>query len=145
MGGGGYGPGPGSMGGSHPGSHGGAPQADPNMVYKNWWDESDEKELQRLVSDPDYRRLKLGSEELDWPQLEARFRRSQNALRKKYWMLSKAPQGVHQNPRPRAERKNWTDEETEELKAAVAMQGRDGGEGADWEALAARFGTSVQT
>ncbi|KAL6781321.1 hypothetical protein ACKKBG_A10665 [Auxenochlorella protothecoides x Auxenochlorella symbiontica] len=123
------------------------PTADPNMVYKNWWDEEDEKELLRFVGDGEYRRLKLGSEELDWQALEAHFRRSQNALRKKYWMLSKAPMPgtMEATPKQRAERKNWTEEETAELKRLVAAQSGADGESVDWEKLAAHFGTSVQT
>lgn len=99
------------------------------------------------MGDGEYRRLKLGSEELDWQALEAHFRRSQNALRKKYWMLSKAPMPgtMEATPKQRAERKNWTEEETAELKRLVAAQSGADGESVDWEKLAAHFGTSVQT
>ena len=60
-----------------------------NSTYKNWWDEKDEHELLRMVQEPEYRREKLGSSELDWISMETYFNRSQNALRKKFWVLSK--------------------------------------------------------
>lgn len=99
------------------------------------------------MGDGEYRRLKLGSEELDWQALEAHFNRSQNALRKKYWMLSKAPipGTTEATPKQRAERKNWTEEETAELKRLVAVQAVPDNDGVDWDKLAAHFGTSVQT
>jgi hypothetical protein len=48
------------------------------------------QELLELVNNREYCKQRLGIEELDWGVLEAHFNRSQNALRKKYWMLSKA-------------------------------------------------------
>jgi len=70
------------MGGTTPGS-------ESNATYKNWWDEKDEAELMQIVSDDKYRLEKLGVEELDWAKMESYFNRSANALRKKFWSLSK--------------------------------------------------------
>ena len=64
--------------------------ADVNSTYKNWWDEKDEVELMQMVKDPEYRREKLGTEELDWEKMVIIFNRTANALRKKFWSLSKA-------------------------------------------------------
>lgn len=167
-----------------------------NSTYKNWWDEKDEQELMQMVSDTEYRREKLGTEELDWAKLETYFNRSQNALRKKFWMLSKgmggnpaaygvgspgtlevmgldasamataaaaaaaamassqpiavAPPSAH--PRTRAERKNWSEEETTEMvkivsdaeyRAALGLQ--QGEEEVSWERLGTKFNCTVQT
>jgi hypothetical protein len=68
--------------------------AESNSTYKNWWDEKDEAELIQMVSDDNYRREKLGSDELDWNKMESYFDRSANALRKKFWSLSKN-QGIN--------------------------------------------------
>jgi hypothetical protein len=68
-------------------SMGGAGES--NATYKNWWDEKDEAELMQMVSDDKYRMEKLGIEELDWAKMESYFNRSANALRKKFWSLSK--------------------------------------------------------
>lgn len=57
--------------------------------YKNWWDEKDEAELLKIVDDSAYRLKKLKTQEMSWSHLEQYFKRSQNALRKKYWTLSK--------------------------------------------------------
>ena len=167
-----------------------------NSTYKNWWDEKDEQELMQMVSDTEYRREKLGTDELDWAKLETYFNRSQNALRKKFWMLSKgaggnpaaygvnspgalevmgldasamataaaaaaaamassqpiavAPPSAH--PRTRAERKNWSEEETVEMvrivsdadyRAVLGLQ--HGEEEVSWEKLGTKFNCTVQT
>jgi hypothetical protein len=60
-----------------------------NSTYKNWWDEKDEAELMQMVQNEEYRREKIGCDELDWQKMERYFNRSANALRKKFWSLSK--------------------------------------------------------
>lgn len=52
------------------------------------------QELLELVNNREYCKAVLGCDELDWSLLERHFNRSQNALRKKYWMLSKAQQAA---------------------------------------------------
>jgi hypothetical protein len=178
-------------------------------TYKNWWDEKDEQELMRMSADREYRLDKLGCEDMDWAKLEIYFNRSQNALRKKFWMLSKGrssgsggggsgsgsgglpPDAAHlaelqgmdaaalnaaaaahaahmvaasaaplqtvgapsSHPRQRAERKNWSEEETRDMERVVtdlAFRAAEGLQdaGADevaWDRLAARFSCSLQT
>lgn len=149
---------------------------DPGGTYKNWWDEHDEKELKRLMDDVEYRTQKFGIAELDWTKLEEHFGRSQNALRKKYWMLSRGVLGL-QDPlyqsleqdiiaspplgctspqnglgkKPRAERKKWTEKETEymlelvrnkDLRIANDLEGLDGT--IKWDVLARLFNCEVQ-
>ncbi|GAB4813154.1 hypothetical protein N2152v2_000200 [Parachlorella kessleri] len=70
--------------------------------YTNWWDEGTrrqglgrgQQELLELVNNREYCKQRLGTEDLDWTLLEQHFNRSQNALRKKYWMLSKQQQAA---------------------------------------------------
>lgn len=163
------------------------PQGTESNHYKNWWDEKDEADLLRMVNDRDYRIEKLGTEDMEWPKLEQYFNRSQNALRKKLWMLSKnsgrhvaspetlAALGMEAHaaaaaaaaavaaqpiaigspsaqPRSRAERKNWSDEETLEMarlvrdplyRAELGMS--EDNEELSWERLATKFNCAVQT
>lgn len=138
----------GMSGGQHAGEGGGAGEG---SQYKNWWDEEHEKELLELVNNREYCKQRLGIEELDWGVLEQHFNRSQNALRKKYWMLTKAQQAQQassgSSPKLRAERKCWSDQETAELARLTQdpqyLREVLGIDDVDWEKLAAHFNTNV--
>ncbi|KAL4443426.1 hypothetical protein ABPG75_011163 [Micractinium tetrahymenae] len=137
--------------------------------YKNWWEEHEEKELVQLAEDPCYRLEKLGSEELDWGKVAAYFgpARSQNAVRKKYWQLTKKGASGDSDSenmevtavdpgkqRPRADRRMWSDDEALELmklvgdplyRSQVLHLGDTATDAEMWEMLAVHFGCSVQT
>eukprot|EP00890_Picochlorum_soloecismus_P004645 jgi/Picsp_1/5181/NSC_02544-R1_hypothetical protein CHLNCDRAFT_141953 [Chlorella variabilis] len=147
--------------------------------YKNWWNEQDEAELMRIIDDEKFRYAKLGAKNLDWARMEIYFNRSQNALRKKYWVLTNirnnggripgdgvesdklrtehtplAPEtsgcGDSKKVKPRAGRKQWTEEETREMAKLVQNQGYRIAEGIGnhdggilWEELARKFHCEV--
>jgi len=116
--------------------------------YKNWWNEQDEAELMRIIDDEKFRYAKLGTHNVDWARMEIYFNRSQNALRKKYWVLTNirnrggripgdgvesdklgtghtplAPETSEcedsKKQKQRAGRKQWTEEETREMAKLV--------------------------
>ena len=144
--------------------------------YKNWWSEQDEAELMRIIDDEVYRYSKIGTRLLDWSRMEIYFNRSQNALRKKFWVLTnvrkkggKIPgDGVESDKlgpghtplappeisghwdstkvKPRAGRKQWTEEETKEMAKLIQSQDYRKTEGIVndegrilWEKLAEKF------
>lgn len=102
---------------------------DVSSSEKKWWDETDEEELFKLVHDEAYRLSITGSVKLDWRRLEEHFGRSQNALRKKHWLMVKGFHGPHSvynkntvqgSAGAKLEgRKRWTEDETNELVRLV--------------------------
>jgi hypothetical protein len=148
--------------------------------YKNWWSEQDEAELMRIIDDDKYRYSKIGTRLLDWSRMEIYFNRSQNALRKKFWVLTNirktggripgdgvesdklgaghpplAPpetsvSGDSKKVKPRADRKQWTEEETKEMAKLIQSRNYRITEGIMndegrmlWQKLAEKFSCEI--
>lgn len=102
---------------------------DVSSSEKKWWDEKDEEELFKLIQNEEYRISTIGSAKLDWRKLEEHFGRSQNALRKKHWLIVKGfhgPYSVYNQNAVQGSagaklegRKRWTEDETKELLRLV--------------------------
>lgn len=102
---------------------------DVSSSEKKWWDEKDEEELFKLIHNEEYRFSTTGSVKLDWRKLEEHFGRSQNALRKKHWLMAKGfhgPYSVYNKNTVQGSagaklegRKRWTEDETNELLRLV--------------------------
>jgi hypothetical protein len=118
--------------------------------YKNWWDEEQEQELLLLVKDEDYRKDIIGSDILDWKKIAAHFDRTESALRKKIWLLTKKPLSG-KSPAGRKKKRKWTNEENAEIEKIIsdepyriAKKLQDENDGSlVWDAVAKKFGCDV--
>lgn len=118
--------------------------------YKNWWDEDQEQELVRLVKNEGYRKKVLGSKLLNWKKIANHFGRTESALRKKVWLLTKQPLPKG-SPVGKRTKRRWTEDENAEMQKIVTDEQyrisekiQDGTDGSiKWKVMASKFGSDV--
>lgn len=120
--------------------------------YKNWWDEEQEQELVRLVKDEAFRKEVFGCSKIDWRKIAQHFNRTESALRKKIWVLTKRASLQQQRVSGRQRKKRkWTLEQNQEMNRFVideqyriAERVQDEKNGMIvWEALADKFDCDI--